>query len=140
MKTTKNRVSNDPIGDFLTRIRNAIAVHKKTVIIPHSKVKEQLAALLKKEGYIIDYTVINEEDAPTKGIEIQIKYNAAGNPVIRGIRRVSNPGLRKYTKAKYAPRVLNGLGISVLTTNKGLKTDRAARKDGVGGELLCQVW
>jgi small subunit ribosomal protein S8 len=140
MKTKNNRISNDPIGDFLTRIRNAIAVSKKTVTIPHSKLKEQLAQLLVKEGYINSFTLVNEDQVAAKGIEIILKYNAAGIPVIRGLRRVSNPGLRKYVKAKYAPRVFNGLGISVVTTNKGLRTDRAARKESVGGELLCQVW
>ncbi len=140
MKTKNNRVSNDPIGDFLTRMRNAIAVSKKTVTIPYSKLKAQLAQLLLKEGYITSVTVVNEEELARKGLEITLKYNDTGKPVIRGLRRVSNPGLRKYSKAKYAPRVFNGLGISVLTTNKGLRTDRAARKESVGGELLCQVW
>lgn len=140
MKTKKNRISNDPIGDFLTRLRNAIAVSKKTVIVPYSKLKAQLADLLLREGYISSYKLVNEEELATKGIEITLKYNQAGIPVIRGLRRVSNPGLRKYVKAKYAPRVFNGLGISVVTTNKGLRTDRAARKESVGGELLCQVW
>ncbi len=135
-----NGISNDPIGDFLTRLRNAIAVHKKTVAVPYSKLKEELAALLKKEGYIASYKVINDEHVATKAIEIDIKYTADAKSVIRGIKRISNPGLRKYSKAKYAPRVLSGLGISVLTTNKGLKTDRAARKESVGGEILCQVW
>ncbi len=140
MKTQNNKISNDPIGDFLTRIRNALAVHKTSVSIPYSKLKEQLAELLRKEGYIVSYSILNAETIPSKLIEIQLKYNSAGNSVIRGIKRISNPGLRKYSKAKYAPRVFNGLGISVLTTNKGLRTDRAARKEALGGEILCQVW
>jgi len=140
MKTKNNRVSNDPIGDFLTRVRNALAVNKKSVVVPYSKLKAQLAELLVKEGYVSNVKIVNEDELARKGLELTLKYNDTGRSVIRGLRRVSNPGLRKYSKAKEAPRVYNGLGISVLTTNKGLKTDRAARKEGVGGELLCQVW
>ena len=135
-----NKVSNDPIADFLTRVRNALLVNKKTVLVPFSRVKKELAELLKREGYITSVAIVGEDKVSTKSLEIGLKYNVARESVIKGLRKVSKSGLRKYSKSKYAPRVLNGLGISILTTNKGLKTDREARKENIGGELLCQIW
>ena len=134
-----NKTTNDPVSDFLTRIRNGLMVRKDKVAIPYSKLKHNLAELLRNEGYINDVKVINEDDAALKSIVVDLKY-VNKEPVISGIRKVSKPGLRKYSKAKYAPRVFSGLGISVLTTSKGLLTDRKARQEGVGGEILCQVW
>lgn len=135
-----NKTTNDPVSDFLCRVRNALLVKKQKVSVPFSKLKLELTELLQKEGYITSYSIANEDDVAMKSIVIDLRYLPGQRSVIRGLRRVSKPGLRKYTKAKYAPRVYNGLGICVLTTNKGLKTDRKARKENVGGELLCQVW
>jgi small subunit ribosomal protein S8 len=138
-KISKNKTSNDPISDFLTRIRNAILVRKEQVAIPYSKNKIALANLLRDEGYLNNVQVINEDDISTKSIVVDIRY-VNGKPAITGLKKISKPGLRKYSKAQYAPRVLSGLGISILSTNKGLITDRRAREDKVGGEILCQVW
>ena len=134
-----NKTSNDPVADFLTRIRNATIARKATVLVPFSKLKLELANLLSSEGYISSVQVVNDENIATKSIEIGIKY-LNGESVIKGLKKISKPGLRKYSKAKYSPRVLSGLGISILTTSQGLRTDRKARKDKVGGEILCQVW
>lgn len=130
----------DTISDFLTRIRNALMINKETVAIPFSKVKYNLAKVLEREGYISSIKVINEDQVAEKAIEIRLKYAQGGRPVITGLKRISKPGLRKYSNAKEAPRVFNGLGVSILSTNKGLLTDRTARKQKVGGEVLCQVW
>jgi small subunit ribosomal protein S8 len=135
----KNKTTNDPISDFLTRIRNGIMVRKPQVAIPFSKSKLALANLLKEEGYINNVQLINEDDVSKKSIVVDIRY-VGEVPAISGLKKISKPGLRKYTKAQYAPRVLSGLGISVLSTNKGLLTDRKAREEKVGGEILCQVW
>lgn len=134
-----NKTTNDPISDFLTRIRNGIMVRKPQVAIPYSKSKLALANLLKEEGYINNVQLINEDDVSRKSIVVDIRY-VGEKPAISGLKKISKPGLRKYTKAQYAPRVLSGLGISVLSTNKGLITDRKAREEKVGGEILCQVW
>lgn len=135
-----NKTTNDPVSDYLCRIRNALMVRKAKVSVPFSKLKLELTELLQREGYVNSFTIINEDDVAMKSIVIDLKYLPGQRSVIRGLRKVSKPGLRKYTKAKYAPRVYNGLGISVLTTSQGLKTDRKARKENIGGELLCQVW
>ena len=135
----KNKVSNDPISDFLTRIRNSITVRKASVLIPFSKLKLSLAELMQREGYIKSFTVVNDEDPSTKSIQIELKY-VKGQSVIKGLKRVSKPGLRKYVKSKYVPRVLNGLGVCVLSTNQGLISDRKARAEKVGGEILCTIW
>jgi small subunit ribosomal protein S8 len=130
-KRKTNKVSNDPVSDLLTRVRNAILVNKEQVSIPYSKLKHSLASLLQEEGYVNHVQVINEDSAPTKSIIIDLKY-------VSGVPAIS--GLRKYTRAQYAPRVYSGLGISVISTSQGLKTDRKARAEKVGGEILCQVW
>jgi small subunit ribosomal protein S8 len=138
-KRKTNKVSNDPVSDLLTRVRNAILVNKEQVSVPYSKLKHSLANLLQEEGYVNHVQLINEDDAPRKSIIIDLKY-VNGIPAISGLRKVSKPGLRKYTRAQYAPRVYSGLGISVISTSQGLKTDRKARAEKVGGEILCQVW
>lgn len=130
----------DPIADMLTRLRNAnIAMHDE-VRMPSSKAKEALAAVLKAEGYIGDYSVVDSPKGPGRELRIELRYSPDRERVISGIRRVSKPGLRVYTKASEVPRVLGGLGIAVLSTSQGLMTDREARRRRVGGEILCQVW
>jgi small subunit ribosomal protein S8 len=129
----------DPISDMLTRIRNAVRATHEVVEIPASKLKIEIANVLKREGYVASYEVIEDEPLKRK-IKLQLKYGPRGERVIAGIRRVSKPGLRIYARSKEAPRVLRGLGVSIISTNKGLKTDREARKENLGGEVLCQVW
>jgi small subunit ribosomal protein S8 len=130
----------DPIADMLTRVRNAnIAMHDE-VRMPSSKLKESLAAVLKKEGYIEEYSVGDDPGRPGRVLTIQMKYSPERARTISGIRRISKPGLRMYTKADKIPRVLGGLGVAIVSTSKGLMTDREARKAGVGGEILCFVW
>mgnify|MGYP005843730689 CR=1 FL=1 len=128
---------NDPIADMLTRIRNAQAVAKKTVSMPASKIKSGIAEVLKKEGYIIDYKVIDSDDnKPTLAIEL--KY-MQGRGVIDRLQRVSRPGLRNYRGKDELPRVLSGLGVAIVSTSGGIMTDASARQQGVGGEVLCIV-
>jgi small subunit ribosomal protein S8 len=130
----------DPIADMLTRIRNAnVAMHDQ-VPMPSSKLKESLAAILEREGYISGYSVKDAVDRPGKTLEIKMKYSPERARTISGIKRVSKPGLRVYTAADKLPRVLGGLGVAVLSTSHGLMTDREARKRRVGGEVLCYVW
>jgi small subunit ribosomal protein S8 len=130
----------DPIADMLTRIRNANVAMHDDVTMPSSKLKESLAAVLEKEGYIKAFRVDQEEGKPSKTLTIDMKYSEARERVITGIRRVSKPGLRVYTKADAVPRVLGGLGVAVVSTSKGLLTDREARSQRIGGEVLCYVW
>ncbi|WEM42546.1 30S ribosomal protein S8 [Photobacterium sp. DA100] len=125
----------DPISDMLTRIRNGQAAKKVAVKMPSSKLKVAIAALLKEEGYVADYTVSGEVKPE---LEVTLKYFEA-NPVIEQIQRVSRPGLRIYKKKDALPSVMGGLGIAVVSTSKGLMTDRAARKAGLGGEIICYV-
>lgn len=130
----------DPIADMLTRIRNANTAMHDEVAMPSSKLKEALAALLKKEGYVEDYAVAEEPGRPGKVLSIVMKYSPERDRTISGLRRVSKPGLRVYSKADRVPRVLGGLGVAVLSTSLGLMTDREARRRRVGGEVLCYVW
>jgi small subunit ribosomal protein S8 len=130
----------DPIADMLTRIRNANTALKDRVDMPSSKLKEALAKILKREGYITDFSVSDPPDKPHKVLSLELKYTEARARTITGIQRVSKPGLRVYTKADKVPRVLGGLGIAVLSTSEGLMTDREARQRRVGGEILCYVW
>lgn len=125
----------DPIADLLTRVRNGQASGKVTVSMPSSKQKVALVNLLLKEGYIAGFEVTGDVK---KVLEIELKYYE-GKPVIELIQRVSRPGLRIYKKCRDLPRIMNGLGIAVVSTSKGLMTDRAARKDGLGGEVVCYV-
>ncbi|WP_324780270.1 30S ribosomal protein S8 [Thiobacillus sedimenti] len=127
---------SDPIADMLTRIRNAQAVEKASVAMPSSKVKVAIATVLKDEGYIEDFAVRGEAGKPE--LELQLKYYA-GRPVIEHIERVSKPGLRIYKGAEELPRVMNGLGVAIVSTSRGVMTDRRARANGVGGEVLCVV-
>jgi small subunit ribosomal protein S8 len=130
----------DPIADMLTRIRNAnVAMHDE-VRMPSSKLKESLAELLRKEGYIESYVVGDDEGRPGKVLTVTMKYSPERARVISGVKRISKPGLRVYIKADRVPRVLGGLGVAVLSTSQGLMTDREARKRRVGGEILCYVW
>jgi small subunit ribosomal protein S8 len=130
----------DPIADMLTRIRNAnIAMHDE-VSMPSSKLKEALAVVLHKEGYIGEFQAVDNESGVGRTLTINMKYSPERERVISGIKRVSKPGLRVYSKTSDIPRVLGGLGVAVLSTSKGLVTDREARKAKVGGEVLCYVW
>jgi small subunit ribosomal protein S8 len=126
----------DPIADMLTRIRNAGRALLPTVEIPHSRVKESVAAILKKEGYIADMTV---EKNKFKTIKLRLKYQGKKN-VIEGLRRVSKPGLRHYVGATEIPRVLGGMGVAVISTSQGVMTGVQARKQNLGGEVICHVW
>ena len=130
----------DPIADLLTRVRNANVAMHDTVPMPSSKLKESLAALLQREGYIEGFSVRDNPDRPGQILEIQMKYAADRRRTISGIKRVSKPGLRVYTRSDSLPRVLGGLGVAVLSTSHGLMTDREARQRKVGGEVLCYVW
>jgi small subunit ribosomal protein S8 len=130
----------DPIADMLTRIRNANTAMHDDVSMPSSKLKEALAEVLQAEGYITGFRVNDRLDKPGKTLTIDMKYSPDRKRVISGVRRVSTPGLRVYTKAERIPRVLGGLGVAVVSTSKGLMTDREARKRRVGGEVLCFVW
>jgi small subunit ribosomal protein S8 len=130
----------DPIADMLTRIRNANTAMHDTVRMPSSKLKESLAGILEREGYIAAFAVQDDAGRPGRVLEIQMKYTPERTRTISGIRRVSKPGLRVYTKADKLPRVLGGLGVAVLSTSQGLMTDTEARRRRVGGEVLCYVW
>lgn len=131
-------VMTDPIADMLTRIRNANSVYHDKVEIPGSKMKESLAAILKDEGFIKDFEVI--ADNKQNVIRVSLKYGSNREKVISGLKRISKPGLRVYAKKDQLPRVLGGLGIAIISTSKGLMTDKNARKDGLGGEVLAYVW
>ena len=131
-------MNTDPIADMLTRIRNANMVSLPTVDMPSSKLKVALAKLLKEEGYIVDYS--ETVNGVFKTLTITLKYDENNKPVITNLRRVSRPGLRTYHKAKNLEQVYGGMGISVISTSKGLLTDRKARKENLGGEVICQVW
>ena len=128
----------DPIADMLSRVRNANNAHHDTVSMPSSKLKVNIATILKQEGYIADFTV---EDARVgKTLTIELKYGPSRERSISGIRRVSKPGLRIYAKSTNLPRVLGGLGVAIISTSQGLLTDRQATETGVGGEVLAYVW
>jgi small subunit ribosomal protein S8 len=128
----------DPIADMLTRLRNASAAHHEEVAMPHSKIKEGIATILKSEGYVAD---VRSEDATVgRTLIVGLKYGPKRERSISGVRRVSKPGLRVYAKRGAMPRVLGGLGIAIISTSSGLLTDRQAEKKGVGGEVLAYVW
>lgn len=130
--------TTDPIADMLTRIRNANSAKHKTVDIPSSKMKTAIAEILFKEGYIKSFELINNENQGI--IRITLKYDEKGTRVIDGIKRISKPGLRVYAGKEELPKVLNGLGIAIISTSQGLKTDKEAREAGMGGEVLAYIW
>ena len=130
--------TTDPIADMLTRIRNANSAKHKTVDVPASKMKTAIAEILFREGYIKSFEVISNENQGI--IRITLKYDEKGTRVIDGIKRISKPGLRVYAGKEELPKVLNGLGIAIISTAKGLKTDKEAREAGMGGEVLAYVW
>ena len=128
----------DPIADMLTRIRNANTVKHETVDVPASNIKKEIVRILLEEGFVRGYDVIEDEKQGI--IRIQLKYGQTGERVISGLKRISKPGMRVYADKHEVPRVLNGLGISIISTSKGILTDKQARKEYVGGEVICYVW
>ena len=128
----------DPIGDMLTRIRNASSARHEKVLVPKSGLKVRIAEVLRQEGFIKDFVV--HQDGVQGAITIVLKYSADREPAISDIKRVSKPGLRRYVANESIPKVLNGMGIAILSTSKGVMVDREARKQKVGGELICTVW
>jgi small subunit ribosomal protein S8 len=128
----------DPVADMLTRIRNASSARHEKCLVPRSRLKIRIAEVLKEEGFIKDFLV--HEDGPQGALTILLKYSADREPAISDIKRVSKPGLRRYVPTGSIPRVLNGMGIAILSTSKGVMADREARKQKVGGELICTVW
>lgn len=131
-------VINDPIADMLTRIRNANTVKHQNVDIPLSNIKKAMADILSEEGYIKSYEIIDDGKQGT--IRITLKYTVDKGKVITGLKRISKPGLRVYAKRDEVPKVLGGLGIAILSTSQGIMTDKKARNEGLGGEVLCYVW
>jgi len=131
-------VTSDPIADMLTRVRNAIRARHPKVDVPASNLKTEIARILKEEGYIANYKVA--EEGVKKVIKIYLKYAPDNSPVITGIERISRPGCRSYAGKHQIPRIQGGLGVTILTTARGVMTGRNARKEGVGGEILCSVW
>ena len=129
---------NDPVGDMLTRLRNASRARHDKLVMPSSKLKEQVARVLKEEGFIADF--VAHDLKPQAELTIMLKYGPDREPVITGIKRVSKPGLRRFTAVRNIPRVLGGMGISILSTSRGVMVDHEARKQKVGGELICTVY
>ena len=131
-------ILTDPIADMLTRMRNALQAKHAEVSVPASKEKMEIARTLLEEGYIVSYEL--QEEGNIKNIIITLKYDEAGESVIQGLKRISKPGLRIYAQKDKLPKVISGLGIAIISTNKGIVTDRVAREYGVGGEVLAYVW
>ena len=129
----------DPIADFLARIKNGIASRKETIESPSSKIKVRIAEILQEEGFIRGYRMAKDERGHDV-IKVTLKYDANKQASITGMERVSRPGFRRYSSSKSIPETMNGLGISILTTSRGVMSDRAAKEKGVGGELICRVW
>jgi small subunit ribosomal protein S8 len=128
----------DPIGDMLTRVRNAIIVRHDSVLVPASKIKLAVIKILREEGFIKDYEVVRGK--PHRTIKIHLRYDEKNQPVMTGLERISKPGLRVYTQNTEIPRVYGGMGIAILSTPKGVMTGQLAKKNGVGGEILCYIW
>lgn len=131
-------MTSDPIADMLTRVRNAISARHPKVDVPASKLKAEIVRIMKEEGYILNFKVA--EEGVKKTLKIYLKYGDNNSPVISRIERVSRPGCRVYVGQSDIPRVLGGLGINILTTPRGVMTGRTAHKEGIGGEILCQIW
>lgn len=131
-------MTSDPIADMLTRVRNALSARHPKVDVPASKLKAEIVRIMKEEGYILNFKVA--EEGVKRTIKIYLKYGDNNSPVISRIERVSRPGCRVYVGQSDIPRVLGGLGINILTTPRGVMTGRAAHKEGIGGEILCQIW
>lgn len=131
-------VISDPIADMLTRIRNAVKVRHDSVLVPSSRIKMAIVRILKEEGFIADYEVVKGKSH--RMIKIRLRYDDKGQSTLTGIERVSKPGLKLYVQSKEVPRVYGGMGLAVVSTSKGIMTGQQARKQGVGGELLCYVW
>ncbi len=129
---------SDPVADMLNRIRNALMSGATVAEVPHSKLKSEIARILKREGFIADYVV--EGSGPGKAMRLFLKYHADRQPTIRGLRRISKPGLRRYVTCDKVPRVLGGMGVAILSTSGGIVTDSEARKLNKGGEVLCYAW
>jgi small subunit ribosomal protein S8 len=129
---------SDPLADMLTRIRNGVMAKFESVTMPTSKTKASIAKVLQEEGYVTGFSV--EDTEPQGTLTINLKYSSDQSPVISGLKRVSKPGLRKYARTGEIPTVLNGLGIAILSSSKGVITDKTARASNVGGEILCEVW
>lgn len=130
----------DPIADMLTRIRNGIQAHHERVEMPNSKLKVEVARILKYYGFISNYKVVNEEGRPQATLRVYLKYSDNGEPVIHGIERISRPGRRVYRGKEDIPQVLGGLGLAIVSTSKGVLSGSEAARTGIGGEVLCQVW
>jgi small subunit ribosomal protein S8 len=130
----------DPIADMLTRLRNANSAYHDTVLMPYSKIKTHVAEILQQEGYIAGWNVEDNVDGPGKTLTVTLKFGQNRERSIAGIRRISKPGLRVYAKATNLPRVLGGLGVAIISTSAGLRTDKQCAKQGVGGEVLAYVW
>ncbi len=136
----------DPVADMLTRIRNGLTARQDQVLMPSSKLKLEIARILKEEGFIKDYELVRERakdkdrESPQRTLRVWLRYAGKKQPVITGIKRVSKPGLRVYSKAEAMPRVLGGLGTAIVTTPRGVMSARAARQQKVGGEVICYVW
>lgn len=128
----------DPIADMLTRIRNALMVNKETVEIPSSNMKKAIADIMLAEGFVSDVKLV--EDGYNGKLVVTLKYAAKKQPVINGLKRVSKPGLRTYASVENMPKVMNGMGVAVISTNKGIMTDKQAKAANVGGEVLCYIW
>lgn len=133
-------MQTDPIADMLTRIRNATLARHETVNVPHSNIKEKIIQVIADEGFIGDYRTVSTAATVKKDIEITLKYDSNNESVIRGLKRISRPGLRVYVKQQKIPRVLNGLGVAILSTSKGIKSGETSRKEKLGGEYLCCIW
>ncbi len=131
---------NDPIADMLTRIRNAVSARHDAVSIPASKMKVSIAQVLKDEGFIKGYSVVAEDGQPQPDLKVELSYGGRKQPMLSGLQRVSKPGLRVYVQRREIPRVYGGLGIAILSTPKGIMTGQEARRQEVGGEVLCYVW
>ena len=128
----------DPIADMLTRIRNGLQARHASVEMPASKIKSAIAEVLKDEGYIKGYSVVGE--GPTRALKVELRYVGKNEPVLTGIKRISKPGLRVYSAAAEIPRVYGGLGVAIVSTSRGVMSGAQARRQGIGGEVICHVW